>query len=88
MRRELDVAGFAELRDRERNLGLRELHMNRLIARIHSRVSHRPNDEAGQGLAEYALILGLIAVVCIGALAAMGQTIATSDGFVGLASAL
>jgi pilus assembly protein Flp/PilA len=30
------------------------------------------NDDAGQGLAEYGLILGLIAVVCIGALSTMG----------------
>jgi pilus assembly protein Flp/PilA len=29
-------------------------------------------DEEGQGLAEYGLILALIAVVCIGALTALG----------------
>ena len=34
-------------------------------------------DEEGQGLAEYGLILALIAVVCIGALTAMGPAIAT-----------
>jgi pilus assembly protein Flp/PilA len=33
------------------------------------------SDERGQGLAEYGLILGLIAVVCIGALTTMGQGI-------------
>jgi len=82
------VAGFAELRIRERNLGPRELHMNRLIARVHLRVAYRRSDEAGQGLAEYALILGLIAVVCIGALAAMGQGIAASAGFVALPASL
>lgn len=38
-------------------------------------------DESGQGLAEYALILALIAVVCVGALAALGNAIATSPGF-------
>lgn len=32
-------------------------------------------DEKGQGLAEYALILGLIAVVAIAALVFMGTTI-------------
>ena len=32
-------------------------------------------DEEGQGLAEYALILGLIAVVAIAALVFMGTTI-------------
>lgn len=46
------------------------------------------SDEAGQGLAEYALILALIAIVCIGALSAMGQSIATSAGFVALPAAL
>ena len=30
-------------------------------------------DEEGQGLAEYGLILALIAVVCIGALTVLGQ---------------
>ena len=33
------------------------------------------HDEKGQGLAEYALILGLIAVVAIAALVFMGTTI-------------
>ncbi len=32
-------------------------------------------DEEGQGLAEYGLILALIAVVCIGALTALGTGI-------------
>jgi Flp pilus assembly pilin Flp len=32
-------------------------------------------DEAGQGLAEYALILGLIAVVCLVAVVAIGTDI-------------
>lgn len=34
-------------------------------------------DEKGQGLAEYALILGLIAVVAIAALVFMGTTISS-----------
>jgi pilus assembly protein Flp/PilA len=33
-------------------------------------------EESGQGMAEYALILGLIAVVVIGALILLGPTIA------------
>ena len=37
--------------------------------------------ESGQGLAEYALILGLIAAVCVGALGALGNGIANSPGF-------
>ncbi|MGE0600851.1 MAG: hypothetical protein AB7J35_04155 [Dehalococcoidia bacterium] len=44
--------------------------------------------EAGQGLAEYALLLALIAIVCIGALSAMGLSIAQTAGFVALPGAL
>lgn len=38
-------------------------------------LADRWRDEDGQGLAEYALILGLIAVVAIAALVFMGTTI-------------
>lgn len=38
-------------------------------------------DESGQGLAEYALILALVALVCIAALGLLGDAIATSPGF-------
>ena len=34
--------------------------------------------EQGQGLAEYAIILALIAAVCVGALTLLGQNIAAS----------
>lgn len=37
-------------------------------------------DEEGQGLAEYGLILALIAVVCIGALQLLGGSINTTLG--------
>jgi pilus assembly protein Flp/PilA len=37
-------------------------------------------DEEGQGLAEYGLILALIAVVCIGALTALGGGISGALG--------
>lgn len=37
-------------------------------------------DEEGQGLAEYGLILALIAVVCIGALTLLGTGIAGALG--------
>ena len=37
----------------------------------------RLRDEQGQGLAEYALILGLLAVVSIAALVFMGSTISS-----------
>ena len=43
-------------------------------------VKHR--DEEGQGLAEYGLILALIAVVCIAALTALGGGIAGTLGAV------
>ena len=35
-------------------------------------------DEEGQGLAEYGLILALIAVVCIGALTLMGTQVSAT----------
>ncbi len=41
-------------------------------------------DESGQGLAEYALILTLVAVVCVGALGGLGGAIAASPGFTSL----
>lgn len=41
-------------------------------------------NEHAQGLAEYALILALIAVVCVGGLSALGVSIAGSAGFVSL----
>lgn len=42
---------------------------------IKAMVARQARDEEGQGLAEYGLILALIAVVCIGALTLMGTTI-------------
>lgn len=44
--------------------------------------------EAGQGLAEYALILALIALVCIAALGALGISIRDSAGFTALPMSL
>ena len=61
--------------------------MNRFLSRI-AAVRTMKNDEAGQGLAEYALILGLIAVVCIGALSGLGAAIVNSPGFNALPAAL
>jgi hypothetical protein len=37
--------------------------------------------ESGQGLAEYALILAFVALVCVTALGALGSAIANSPGF-------
>jgi Flp pilus assembly pilin Flp len=39
------------------------------------------NAEAGQGLAEYALIIAFVALVCVTALGVLGQAIANSPGF-------
>ena len=43
-------------------------------------------DDEGQGLAEYALILALIAIVAIGGLTSLGIGIKDSAGFVALPS--
>lgn len=43
-------------------------------------VAAKTRDEEGQGLAEYGLILALIAVVCIGALTALGTGISGTLG--------
>jgi Flp pilus assembly pilin Flp len=45
------------------------------------RVPNRGDGESGQGLAEYALILVLIAAVCVVALGSLGSAIAGSSGF-------
>lgn len=42
-----------------------------------------PGDEEGQGLAEYALILALIAIVVISAFAFFGQQVADLLGYIG-----
>ncbi|HTH71656.1 MAG TPA: Flp family type IVb pilin [Candidatus Saccharimonadales bacterium] len=43
-----------------------------LMARIAMATTGIASDEEGQGLVEYALILVLVSVVCIGLLAALG----------------
>lgn len=53
--------------------------LRRLRAQTANRLHTR--DEAGQGLAEYALILGLIAVVCAAALATFGTAVANLVGW-------
>ncbi|MGH2628575.1 MAG: Flp family type IVb pilin [Anaerolineales bacterium] len=45
---------------------------------IRKAVALQTRDEEGQGLAEYGLILALIAVVCIAALTALGGGIAAT----------
>lgn len=44
---------------------------------------HRVEDQAGQGLAEYALLLGLIAIVAILALLFLGSGISGTLSIVG-----
>jgi len=61
--------------------------MKKVFAKI-ATMRRREDGEAGQGLAEYGLILALIAVVCIAALQALGLGIANSAGFVALPNAL
>ena len=53
--------------------------MTRMMTRV-MQWRTRHSDEAGQGLAEYGLILALIAVVCIGALTALGTGISGTLG--------
>ena len=63
--------------------------MNRLVLGLLARrAARRHSEQAGQGLAEYALILALLAIVCIGGLTALGIGISDSAGFVALPTAL
>ena len=50
---------------------------------IVGRILHKGDDEAGQGLAEYALILALIAIVAIVALIFLGGQVSTILSHVG-----
>ena len=53
--------------------GIRHDMARKLVRRIRG--------ESGQGLAEYALILAFIALVCIGALSALGTSLAASSAW-------
>lgn len=46
-----------------------------------SALRRRHSAEAGQGLAEYALILAFVAIACAAALGAFGQAIVNSPGW-------
>ena len=52
--------------------------LNNWMTKKYIEIKHR--DEEGQGLAEYGLILALIAVVCIGALQLLGTGVAGKIG--------
>ena len=63
--------------------------IRRFVARwSQRRASQSTSEESGQGLAEYGLILALVAVLCIAALQALGTGIAGSAGFTALPMAL
>ena len=61
--------------------------MTRLRARA-AAFRRKLTGEAGQGLAEYALILALVAIVCIAGLSQLGLAIMDTAGFVTLPTAL
>lgn len=52
-------------------------HIDRLFAGLLSRVCRTAPEEEGQGLAEYAMILGLVAVVAVGAFSTFGAKVST-----------
>ena len=49
-----------------------------VLARIHAVVEHCRDDERGASLVEYALLVALIAVVCIAAVTALGESTSTA----------
>jgi len=49
--------------------------MREIMARIFAVVNYMKMKEEGQGLAEYALILVLVAIVCVAALIFLGGSI-------------
>ena len=49
--------------------------MRELLERFYVLVNFFKTDEEGQGLAEYALILVLIAIVCVAALVLLGENV-------------
>ncbi len=61
--------------------------MRKAFARLRA-LRERRDREAGQGLAEYALILTFVALVCIVALQQLGVSIASSPGFTQLPGVL
>ncbi|MEP7215941.1 MAG: hypothetical protein ABI782_06775 [Anaerolineaceae bacterium] len=64
--------------------------MRRFSARLAkaTRSVSEDSDASGQGLAEYALILAFVALVCIVALGTLGGSIASSPGFTTLVGAI
>lgn len=52
--------------------------LDRLFMRVTCAAQRGQRDQQGQGLAEYALILVLVALVCVGALQVLGGSITTA----------
>ncbi len=52
--------------------------MSAVMLMVGTALRARMGDEEGQGLAEYGLILALIAVVCIAALTLLGTNISST----------
>ena len=62
---------------------LRRKEVNSMTSLLASWIDRMRNDEAGQGLAEYALILALIAVISIIALIYLGTQISDKLSVIG-----
>ena len=56
--------------------------MTKLVTKAQTWVASRKTDEEGAALVEYGLLVGLIAVVCIAAVTALGGNIAAYFGAV------
>ena len=52
--------------------------LDRLFTQAMSTAERGRSDERGQGLAEYALILVLVAMVCVGALTLLGGSVSSA----------
>ena len=56
-------------------MGLSGKEVLAFVASLNALISHLGDEEQGQGLAEYALILALIAIIAIAALVFLGNQI-------------
>jgi len=54
--------------------------MLKSILYTHTKVATLRDDEDGQALVEYALILGLVSMVCVGALSLIGTSVSDAIG--------
>jgi pilus assembly protein Flp/PilA len=63
----------------------RNLHLPKEDRKMFKNFSAMMKDEKGQALAEYGLILALIAVICVGALTLLGGNVNTTLGTIAAA---